>query len=305
MILAQNALFTVFTFVVLLGTLYPLITEATQGRQVSVGEPYFDRWALPLGLGLVFLMGVGPALPWGRQPPERAMRRLLPPLIGGVALTLPFALAGYTGPLSLLALFVCGFALLANLGEFWAPLQLRLARKEPAAPAVARTFLRTRRRFGGHIAHYGVVLAVFSLALAKGYKQEEDFALEAGQSAQFAGYTLTFQGSKEVNEAHRRSRVTDFQVDGGEVLSPRMNFYPTQREPIVTPAVRSRPVGDLYLSLLEVGPDGQSVVVRAMYHPFQVWLWVSLVVIGLGSLLAFWPEPRAKPAALPQGAVVQ
>ena len=58
--------FVVFTFTVLLGTVFPLITEAVRDVKVSVGEPYFNRMAVPIGLLTVFLMGVGPVLPWGK-----------------------------------------------------------------------------------------------------------------------------------------------------------------------------------------------------------------------------------------------
>jgi cytochrome c-type biogenesis protein CcmF len=62
--LANNLLFTGFAFVVLMGTVFPLLAEAIQGRQLSVGQPYFDRLVVPIGIGLLFLMAVAPALPW-------------------------------------------------------------------------------------------------------------------------------------------------------------------------------------------------------------------------------------------------
>ncbi|RYF10205.1 MAG: hypothetical protein EOO40_05585, partial [Deltaproteobacteria bacterium] len=64
--LFNNILFVVFTFTVLLGTVFPLLSEALRGIKVSVGEPYFNRMAVPIGMLMVFLMGVGPILPWGR-----------------------------------------------------------------------------------------------------------------------------------------------------------------------------------------------------------------------------------------------
>src|SRR5919108_5122835 len=48
--LANNLLFAGLAFVVLLGTVFPLLAEALQGRRISVGEPYFDRMTTPLGL---------------------------------------------------------------------------------------------------------------------------------------------------------------------------------------------------------------------------------------------------------------
>ncbi|MDQ3098087.1 MAG: cytochrome c biogenesis protein CcsA, partial [Chloroflexota bacterium] len=62
--LFQNVLFVAATVTVLLGTLYPLIAEAVSGVQLSIGAPYFDRVEVPIGLALLFLMGVGPQLPW-------------------------------------------------------------------------------------------------------------------------------------------------------------------------------------------------------------------------------------------------
>ena len=74
---------------VLVGTLYPLVAEAIRGVKVSVGEPFFNRMTLPMCVALLFLMGVGPALPWRRASADVVRRQLLPPtigaLIGGVA----------------------------------------------------------------------------------------------------------------------------------------------------------------------------------------------------------------------------
>ena len=74
--LANNLLFAALAFVVLLGTVFPLIAEAVRGSRLSVGEPYFDRMATPIGLALLFLMAAAPALPW--RATERR-RRASPP----------------------------------------------------------------------------------------------------------------------------------------------------------------------------------------------------------------------------------
>ena len=45
--LANNVLFAVFAFVVLLGTVFPLVVEALRDEQLSVGAPFFERMTLP------------------------------------------------------------------------------------------------------------------------------------------------------------------------------------------------------------------------------------------------------------------
>src|SRR5438876_2624177 len=66
MFLFNNLLFIVLTFTVLIGTVFPLVVEAVKGKQMSVGRPYFDSMVVPVGALLLFLLGVGPASPWGR-----------------------------------------------------------------------------------------------------------------------------------------------------------------------------------------------------------------------------------------------
>src|SRR5437870_4422262 len=104
MFLANNLLFVLFTFTVLVGTVFPLVVEAAKGVQMSVGRPYFDRMAVPIGVALLLLMGVGPALPWGRATAEQLKRALLPPLLGAVVAAGAGALLGVRAPWTLVAL---------------------------------------------------------------------------------------------------------------------------------------------------------------------------------------------------------
>jgi cytochrome c-type biogenesis protein CcmF len=307
-ILVQNALFSVFTFMVLLGTLYPLMAEALQDRRVSVGEPYFDRWALPLGLGIVFMMGVGPAWPWGRLEPAAAFKRLAVPSIVGVVFAGVFAFAGFDKPFTILALFTVGFAFWANFYELVEPVARRMrARSESPVVALPTVLAKARRRFGGHVAHYGVLLTVFSLALAKGYRVERDFTMAKGETIQFEQFDITFEGARLDKQPHRDSLVATFTVPGLRKFEPRMNYYPTQREPIFTPEVYEMATGDLYFSIIEVAPTGESSVIRMIYQPFQMWMWWGAPLIFIGTMISIFPQRSGKkkapaaPAEAPTG----
>src|SRR5882672_4621549 len=77
MFLVNNLFFVVLTFTVLIGTCFPLIVEAVKGKQMSVGRPYFDAMVVPIGTALLFLLGVGPALPWGKTSKKQIRKSLL------------------------------------------------------------------------------------------------------------------------------------------------------------------------------------------------------------------------------------
>lgn len=76
-----------------------------------------------------------------------------------------------------------------------------------------------------------------------------------------------------------------------------MNRYQGMREPIGTPAVRSGAREDLYLSLVRLGDDGQSVSVRALVEPLVAWLWVGGLVMFAGALYSLWPRRAAAEVA--------
>src|SRR5690606_38482956 len=108
--LANNVLFAAFAFVVLLGTVFPLVVEAVSGDQLSVGRPYFDRMTIPLGLTLLFLMAVAPVLPWRKASGELLGQRLFWPAWTGTAAVVVAVLAGAHGLAPLLAIGLGGFA---------------------------------------------------------------------------------------------------------------------------------------------------------------------------------------------------
>src|ERR1700761_6244181 len=72
--LFNNLVLLAACFVILWGTLFPILSEYVQGTKVTVGAPFYNRVAIPIGLFLLFLTGVGPLLPW-RSTSLRAVRR--------------------------------------------------------------------------------------------------------------------------------------------------------------------------------------------------------------------------------------
>src|SRR5204863_4365795 len=107
--LFQNVLFVAATLTVLLGTLYPLIAEALSGAQLSIGAPYFDRVEVPIGLALLFLMGVGPQLPWHGASRATLERQFAVPAVAAGAGALLAIAVGLRGAAPVLAYALAAF----------------------------------------------------------------------------------------------------------------------------------------------------------------------------------------------------
>lgn len=297
--LAQNLLFVLLTFTVLVGTVFPLVVEAARGVQMSVGRPYFDRMTAPLGIALLFLMGVGPSLPWGGAPAAELRRRLTPPLASGFVASLVGVAFGVRDAPTFLTLVFAGYTAHATLRESLRP----AAARSKAAGITTIAALRADiggpglRRLSGYVAHAGAVLAFVAIAVSSTRAHSIERELRPGESLDVAGYRLTFEGIDTREEAHRSSLIARVAVsrDGRDlgVLLPRMNQYRSQREAIGTPAVRTGLFEDLYLSAMHIDPERGSLGLMAMVNPLVSWLWIATVVMAAGGLLALWASSRA------------
>src|SRR5712691_10539405 len=115
--LGNNLALLSITFVVLLGTIFPLFVEAVTNRQVTVGGPYFDQTLPPIFLLLLFLMGVGPLMPWRRASGDQVRRRLTVPAWAAAITIVLLTVAGVRHVAAVLAYGLAAFVLVANTGE--------------------------------------------------------------------------------------------------------------------------------------------------------------------------------------------
>ncbi len=281
--LANNVLFSGFAFVVLLGTVFPLIVEALNGDRISVGVPYFARMSTPLGLALLFLMAVAPVLPWRMASGELLRHRLLwPSWVGAAGLVLA-VLLGATGPSPLLAFFLGGFAAGA------AGRQLVLATRRQGWRGLVG------RANGGMIVHLGVVVMAVAIAASSAYGRTTELKLRPGETAEFAGHTFVFRGTEQQVLSNKDVVSATVEVDG-RPFAPALNRFKFGSMVIGTPSVASGPLEDVALSLQELPSAGSDVVtVRVIVQPLIVWLWIGGGIIVVGTALSIVPGRRRDP----------
>jgi cytochrome c-type biogenesis protein CcmF len=253
-------------------------------------------------------MGVGPALPWGRASAAQLRRALLPPLAGAAVLALLGLAAGVRNGWTLLTLAFGGYAAQVTLSELLLPVRQRMrAHGESAGRALLEAERRGRRRFGAYVVHAGAVVVMVAIAVSSTQGTSKEVTLRQGEATELGRYRLTFVRAEAVREPHRESLVAHVAVarDGVELgtLSPRMNHYETQREPIGTPAVRSSLREDLYLSIMNVDAERGTLGLLALVNPMVGWIWIATAVMALGGLMALVPRradalaARAEPVA--------
>jgi cytochrome c-type biogenesis protein CcmF len=289
-IVLVSALFTIF-----LGTIFPLLSEALAGVQVSVGAPYFNSVTVPLFLLLVFLMGVGPIIAWRRASWDNLKRNFLWPAV--LSLVIAAILFAWTVRdfMPLLGFTLLTFAALTIVYD--TALALR-ARRRIAGEGVIRGLVtlagRNQRRYGGFVVHLGVVLIIMGIAGSMSYSVEREATLGVKEHLTIGRYVIQFEGLKGAQQPTHFRVEGAFRVfnEGDEVglLSPALKFFPTQQSPVGRAVHRSTVSDDIYLILSGFSElDQNRATLKVLVRPLVIWIWIGGFVIALGTLISISP----------------
>jgi cytochrome c-type biogenesis protein CcmF len=288
--LLNNLLFVLLAFVVLLGTLFPALYEAVEHQQVTVGAPYFDAMTLPIGLALLVLMAIGPALPWRKTTVGTLQSRLVVPAAVGVAVMVVSVVAGVRGLGPVIAFGLGGFAGAANVR------MLVLAARGAQRHGVGAWRGFVGRANGGMVVHLGVVVIAVALAAATSLAHRGEVTLRPGEATTIFGTSIGYQGLSEVRSPARTATELDVLVDGHGPYRPAVSQFGAGTEGVPTPAIDSNVWHDVYLTVdgLPRTSDGP-VTIGVIVQPLVSWLWVGGGILVLGSLLAAVPGRRRRP----------
>ncbi len=285
--LANNLLLTIYAFIVLVGTTYPLILEAFTGTQVGVGEPFFNRLAVPLSFLLLLVMGFGPATPWGNPDPSLVWRRVRTPAVVAVLLGLVTALALTRNGWVVLAVTL-GALVVGVIAGLAVEQARRRTRKDSRSfgRGLQEVIAADTAFWAGQVSHIGVVLIAVGIAFAANLGTHTEVEMEPGDTVFFAGFELTYESPFQEVTQHKTTRGARLTVlrDGRFVgiIEPSANFFGGNTG-VSTPDVISHPRGDLYASLIDL--DSESADIAFDTSPLIWLLWLGGGVVAAGG---FW-----------------
>ncbi|MBB5985682.1 heme lyase CcmF/NrfE family subunit [Sphingobium lignivorans] len=273
-LVVNNLLLCVILGLVLVGTLYPLLTEM-MGVRVSVGPPYFNAVIGPVALLLMALLVVGPLLRWRRDDAGAVLRRALPAVgLGVLALIAAVALPSPTIDwLPTLGLGLAAAVGLASLAPLW-----------------KRNLLRTPLfTYGMVIAHLGCAVSLAGMASESAFSVERLAAAKPGDRFEIAGQTVRFDSVMPVAGPNWTAMEATLTVSRGNrvigVARPQARFFADPPTPTNESVQMTRWNGQLYLVLGEQLEDGRWQL-RIWWKPFVTLIWAGGGMIALGGLLA-------------------
>jgi cytochrome c-type biogenesis protein CcmF len=275
------------------------VAEAIRGVKVSVGAPFFNRMTIPLCVALLFLIGVGPVLPWRGGKPGQVRSQLLVPLVALLGALVLSIVLRVPSAWAVVAFAFAAFSLTGNVQVFIrGAAARRRAHGENPVQALFRLVGANNRRYGGYLAHIGLIVLAVGITASSAYRNERETTLEPGESVVVGRYRLELEEVRADEEPHRwvvRAVLNAFDGDRPiGALDPRLNYYKGRQEPITTPAVRSRPGDDLYTTLLAYEQDGSSATISVIVEPLVFWIWFGGLIVAVGGFVSAWPRRRAR-----------
>ncbi|UWZ83542.1 heme lyase CcmF/NrfE family subunit [Occallatibacter riparius] len=310
--LFNNLVLLVACFVILWGTLFPILSEYVQGTKVTVGAPFYNAVAVPIGLFLLFLTGVGPLLPWRAASMRAIKKNFIVPVIALWATVIVCMVGGArpwddTGFVQGKFYALVGFALsaavmVAILSEFYRG--ARVIAKQTGKNLVAATYLLSRRntrRYGGYLVHIGLVIIIVGLCGAAFNKNvEKEMGLH--DKMEIGPYVLEGLGFSQDSNLNYDSEFAtlDVQKGGKSVfqLSPEKRVYHASQQPQTMVAIHSNPFWDLYVVYEGVNPGTGQPIIKAFLNPLVGWIWGGFALLVFGTLFAIVPPLTPATAAL-------
>lgn len=301
--LLQNLLFLAITFIIFLGTVFPLLSEAVTGTKITVGPPYFQKATGPLFALLVLLMATAPLFAWRKQSAGKLGRAALAPFVVSIVVAAAWGYTHRMHPGSYLALWVASFVVSGILFEFYKGVRARMKRGENPLLALAHLVGRNHRRYGGYVIHLGVMMIGLAFIGDIYFQEETQRALARGESLTLGEYELRFDSLEMYPGSDGREvlEATTTLFKNGEVvktLNPRRDFFVAQQQPMTIPDVYTTPAEDIYVLLIGWEEIGFGSSTFKLYrNPLIIWAWVGGLTLILGTAIAVWPGAQRREKA--------
>jgi cytochrome c-type biogenesis protein CcmF len=295
--LFNNLVLVVACFATLWGTMFPLLSEWIKGNKITVGSPFFNSINVPIGLILLFLTGVGPFFAWRKTSMASLRRAFFIPSIAGLAILLGLIIGGMRNFYAVTALALGAFVLATIVLELIRGAWIRVKNNgENLLQGLASLMFKNKRRYGGYIVHFGVVLIFIGIA-GNAFNKQKSQQLVAGEELSIGSYTLKMVDYREGNSgSYSYGKVVLQAYKNGKfitTLTPEKRQFRTgSQQTTTTVALYSNLIEDLYVIFTGASNDGSKFEIMAYINPLVFWVWAGTVVLALGTIMALLPDRK-------------
>ena len=285
LLVINNMLLVSMTIIVLIGPLYPLVSDILNLGKISVGPPYFDFFFVPTTVALAIFMGMSASSRWSTSNLSESMKRVILPLVICLisSIFVVFAIEAfsrnYSFSWSALITFIAVLWIFLTLIE---DIHLKLRTKMVGV-------IKNKSFLGMTVAHCGLAILILGVGLSSAYSTQEDLRMKPGSSTYISGYRFNFRELNEIEGPNYSASQGVFDIYVGDNLrgsvAPEKRRYFSGRDVMTEAGIRTNLLKDIYISLGEPINNNEWSV-RLYVKPMVRFIWIGGFLIAVGGIIA-------------------
>ena len=269
-ILINNWFMMFYLITVLLGTLYPIFTDAISNNKISVGPPFYNSVIIPIVIIFLFFMAIGPKVRWIKNE-FLNFKDLLKIIVGAIAINF------------IITYFFKSYSLISNL--------IIISSVFLIISTISDAFKKPKINFARIISHFSFGFLIFFIGLNHNFSIEKDFNLKIGETKKIDNYNFELKDLKLQQHDNYKAvigkiQISDLSTNKKRTLNPEIRIYDNPQTLTYEASIKTNFFRDYYLTMSNIDRSDYYNI-KFQEKPLMIWIWISVVMLSFGGFLSF------------------
>jgi len=289
----NNFLLFGLAFAIIWGLLFPVISEVITGNRATLGPRFYNSIAVPLGMLLLFFMGVENLLSIRKNGTEIKLIDSIVPVLAGLLTAGILVAIGIGNVYAIISLSLIIFVFATIASEYIQDVIGRIRyNSEILFPAIYKPIIKKRRRYCHHLIHIGVLLLFLGFT-GSAFDLEFYGTLHKGDTYKFDKFSVklqdisTKQGPNYIAEESKFIVKKEGKVIGE--ISPEKRYYSKFESFVISEVgILSNVLRDFYIISKDIDTKVQRVQFEVLIKPLVIWIWIGGIIIIFGTIISIF-----------------
>ena len=274
-VLVNNWFMMFYLITVLLGTLYPIFTDAISNNKISVGPPFYNSVIIPVVIVFLFFMAIGPNAKWIKN---KFIDLKIYLLITLAAIFFNF----------IIFFFFKSYSIISNL--------IVISSLFLIISSIMDLFKKINFNFPRVISHLSFGFLILFIGLNHNFSIEKDFNLKIGETKQIDNFKFHLKDLKLVQDTNYKAvigslKVNDLLTKEERVLKPEIRIYDNPQTLTYEASIQTNFIRDYYLTMSNIDRSDYYNI-KFQKKPLMIWIWISVAMLSLGGFLSLFRHAK-------------
>ena len=276
-VLINNWFMLFYLLTVLIGTLYPIFTDAITQNKISVGPPFYNTVIIPIVIIFLFFMALGPNSKWIKNKFDN-YTHLIAILVTALIINffIIYFFKSYT-ILSNLVMISSLFLIISSFLDF-------------------KKNLKNKFDLSRVISHLSFGFLIFFIGLNHNFSIEKDFNMKVGEVKNFENYQISLKKLELQNYNNYKAIIGDLEIKNTEQneinnLNPQIRIYDSPKTMTYEAAIKTSFVKDYYITMSNIDRS-EFYNIKFQKKPLMIWIWLSVIALAFGGFLRVFKNAK-------------